>query len=188
MGRSQQDNTNEDEAFNKEWKHLSKINQCNHNNVDTKVEIHDAVTTETMSELTSKPSYSSNWTPLPSSSNISSLMKRTDSKDSGWSYPPSDNKPENSESDHELATKESCDKLANVMIDVLESKDDSHITDVKLECSNHERTSSCGAVDGLLNVGVSVSCDNATDEEMGSGEFTPLVGKEERKSSGAGDS
>lgn len=186
MGRSQQDSKTEDEAFTSEWKHLSKINQCNHNSVDTKIEIHEATTTETISEMTGKPSYSSNWTPLPSSTNISGLMKRTDSKDSGWSFPASEGK-HTSESDHELASKESNDKLTSVTINV-ESKDDSFVSDSKLECSNHERTSSCNAVDGLLNAGVSVSCDSANEDDMGSGEFTPLVNKDECRRSGAGDS
>ena len=188
MGRSQQDNTNEEDAFNKEWKHLSHINQCNHNNVDTKVEIHDTAPTDAVSELAANPSYTSNWTPVPSITNISGLTKRTDSKDSGWSFPASDKHPDTSESDHDLATKESSDRLNSVTIEVPESKDDSHISDGKLECSNHERTSSFGAIDGLLNKDMSMSCDNATDDDMGSGEFTPLVNKEDRKSNGGGDS
>lgn len=189
MGQSQQHLMQDDEAFNKEWNHLSKIN--NSRMAD------DEFMNESMTDIhkspvnraddNAQPAFSSNWTPLSSSTNVKDIIKRTDSKDSGWNF---SEKPANtSESDNdqlELTSRDSTEKFATSE----ETKGVNNSLAKTVECSDHERTSNGGqklAADCI----VTKSCDNTdfNDEEPLSGEFTPLVNKESFKQNCAeGDS
>ncbi|KAH3717017.1 hypothetical protein DPMN_059756 [Dreissena polymorpha] len=93
MGRHEQDSTKEDETFTAEWKHATSIHRNQHK-VDASIEVHEPVfSIENIGEQEKPASFSSNWTPLPSTANITGMIQRTDSKDSGWSFPNSE-KPE----------------------------------------------------------------------------------------------
>ncbi|XP_053406690.1 metal transporter CNNM4-like [Mercenaria mercenaria] len=134
MGRSQQIAMMDDEAFTKEWTHLSKINQCNnakntfsadiHNATDNKIE--DAKTEDNLNRSFS------------SKSSIS-VLKRTESKDSGWNFSTSEKPADTSESDLEqveLTPKEDEEKLTE--------KVDSSSSDKNHKSSDHERTRNGG--------------------------------------------
>ncbi|WAR20819.1 CNNM2-like protein [Mya arenaria] len=189
MGRNELNSMQEEEAFASEWSHLSKINQCSHNSTenDTSVEIHTENEKADREFEPKKPSYTSNWTPLSSRNDISGL-KRSDSKDSNWSFPHSDRQePDSLENTNmmELRTRlnenqENFDeKGENKKADVSKADD-------SLEVRNGDRTRSGDGAEGVVgdreaNCGRPTSCHSADFDEDGRnlGEFTPLVSKVE---------
>lgn len=181
MGRSQQTSMKDDEAFTKEWTHLSKINQCNNAKNSISADVHktdELKPEEVKPDEGSQPSFSSNWTPLPSSNTINGMMKRAESKDSGWNF---SEKPDTSESDLEqieLTSKEATEKLTATD----ETNGNGSNSDKTLESSDHERTSIeeiKTTADANVNKNVSKQCDSSRyhDDDFNSGEFTPLVDK-----------
>ncbi|KAH3789336.1 hypothetical protein DPMN_167511 [Dreissena polymorpha] len=83
MGRHEQDSTKEDETFTVEWKHATRIN-WNHTNVGASIEHSEPIffVASMGDQHSPPPSYTSNWTPLPRTTNITGTLTRTDSKDS----------------------------------------------------------------------------------------------------------
>ncbi|KAL4231606.1 Metal transporter cnnm2 [Mactra antiquata] len=165
MGRSQQNNMKEDEAFNKEWTHLSKINQCNNATEESRVEVHEK------KKPVPQNSYSSNWTPIQSTTNINDLKQRrdskdSDSKDSGWNFPTSEKTVDTSESDHDTIESNTRDSAV--------TKRGKNESDSGVGSRIDNRKSGGGGNNENVD-----SCDNTdfNDEEHGSGEFTPLVCK-----------
>ncbi|XP_060594921.1 metal transporter CNNM4-like isoform X2 [Ruditapes philippinarum] len=184
MGLSKQNTMKDDEAFTKEWTHLSKINQCNnaknafpadvHHSSDNKLE--DAKNEDNLNHSFS------------SKSSIG-VMKRTDSKDSGWNFSTSEKPVDTSESDLEqveIMLKESKKEKSD-------SKSENSSLDRNLESADHERTRNGGqrnAADVIVNMNVSKQCDTSRDhdDEYTSGEFTPLVDRKSKQNHASGDS
>lgn len=184
MGRSQQIAMKDDEAFTKEWTHLSKINQCNNAKNAFSADVHhanDNKTEDTRNEDNLNHSFSSK-------SSIG-IMKRTDSKDSGWNFSTSEKPADTSESDLEqvdIMLKESKKEKSD-------TKSDHSSLDRNLESADHDRTRNGGertAADVIVNMNVSKQCDSSRDhdDEYTSGEFTPLVDRKSKQNHAGGDS
>ena len=181
MARDNENTLKDEEAFTKEWINFNKINKSN-NSAETTVEVHDSP------EKVRPPAYTENWTPIPSCTNINGLQKRTDSKDSGWSFPTSEKQQDMSE-ESEIDNKDG--KLdtsaSDIKFDAVELTG-MHSSDKKVNDIDPDRTSR--EFETTLDINEeSALCDTHGygDDGQGDGEFTPLVAINSTNSKRAGN-
>ena len=157
----------DDEAFTKEWKKVSLLVEKRN---DLSVEKINEVLSREMTEASLRQKFE----PY-----LLGNLKRTDSKESGWSFPPSDRHSEGSDmegSKHDTSFTHSDDLVLNdINADVRNNCD----TEFHTEISNNERTS---GGQGEVTANNRDKGDNLTrdhedesNDELTSGESTPLV-------------
>ena len=171
LGRSKHIDLKDDEVFTKEWTKASQLADKRQNLSFEK--INDIMGKGELHEMNLRQKFE----PY-----VIGNMKRTDSKESGWSFPPSEKHSEGSDmesSKHDTSFTHSEDLLTNeVNVDVKTNCD----TEFNTEISDNERTSgdkgegngNSGSVkkDHLIQ-----NCDglDESNDELTSGESTPLV-------------
>ena len=163
MGRSKNMEMKDEEAFNKEWKKVSLL-----------VDKRNDLSTEKMNEVMTEVSLRQKFEPY-----LLGNMKRTDSKESGWSFPPSDKHSDGSDmegSKHDTSFTHSEDLVLN---DIHADSKNNCDTEFHTEISNNERTSG-GQREITLNnkdKGDNLTKDHEdeSNDELTSGESTPLV-------------
>ena len=166
LGRSKHVDLKDDEAFTKEWTKASRLVENRNNSSFDKM---NEVVGKDLSELSLKQRFE----PY-----MLSNMKRTDSKESGWSFPPSEKHSEGSDmesSKHDTSFTHSEDFLTNeVKIDSKTNCD----TEFHTEISDNERTRKDKGQksSGKMENEDDLTKDNDdSNDELTSGESTPLV-------------
>ena len=167
MGRSKNVEMKDEEAFTKEWK---KVSQLVEKRNDLSVEKINEVLNREMTEASMRQKFE------PYSLEN---LKRTDSKESGWSFSVSDRHNEGSDmesSKHDTSFTHSEDIVLNdIHADVKTNSD----TDFHTKISDNERTSG-GKGEVTINIGdkgdnLTREHEEESNDELNSGESTPLV-------------
>ena len=171
LGRSTHVDLKDEEAFTKEWTKASQLADKRQNLSFDK--INDIVGRGEFHELNLRPRFE----PY-----MIENMKRTDSKESGWSFPPSEKHSEGSDmenSRHDTSFTHSEDMLTNEVNSDVKTNCD---TEFNTEISDNERTSGdkgSGSSGKFKKEGNHLirSCDGLeeSNDDLTSGESTPLV-------------
>lgn len=170
LGRSKQVNLKDEDAFTNEWKKASQL-------ADKKNNLSSEKINEVLSREMTEASLRQKFEPY-----LLGSMKRTDSKESGWSFPASEKHSESSDmegSKHDTSFTHSEDVISNDVHTDLKTNCD---TEFHTEISDNERTSGS---QGLVSLGnKEKKRDHLTrdhegadesNDELTSGESTPLV-------------